>query len=160
MFDYLKRFGTIIVTGPHRSGTTIAAEMIARDLDLRCWREEEFDNRDVVKAEQIVRAGGVIQGPYLLPWTPFLSEWPATAVVFMRRNYADVDRSNQRLRARKISRPFFDHGQADRLWSRIRPLIENAFEIEYETLADHPLWVHDRKGWLHRQTRPGQGIGR
>lgn len=160
MFQNLSPFETIIVTGPHRSGTTIAAEMIAHDLGRRCWREEAFSIRNIVEAEALIRDhGGVIQGPYLLPWAPVLADIGKTAIVYMQRHPDAVARSNARLQRRRISAPFFNKDQADRLWHRIKPAIDNWFEVDYTELEAHPLYQHHREGWRHRQTRPGQARG-
>ncbi|OBX35665.1 hypothetical protein A8U91_04739 [Halomonas elongata] len=51
MFEHLADETTIIVTGAHRSGTTIAAEMIAADTGKPCIREEAFEHRDIIAAE-------------------------------------------------------------------------------------------------------------
>lgn len=145
VFDHLKGFQRVIVTGPHRSGTTIAAEMISRDTGLPCIREEAFDRRNIIEA---ARLNGVIQGPYLLPWLPIFSG-DDTAIVYMKRDGAAIDDSVARL---TVSKPFFHWSQGWELWQRIFPLLKNASVIEYETLRDHPLWVENRKGWGHRQT--------
>lgn len=146
MFDRLKGFRCVIVTGPHRSGTTIAAEMIAADTGKRCVREEEFRWRNIIKAAEIRR--GVIQGPYLLPWTPVLAD-DETMVVYVRRDGAAIDASVRRLR---VSKPHFHWRQAWELWRRIAPLLPHTETIEYEALREHRLWVEDRRGWTHRQT--------
>lgn len=160
MFEHHQEYRTIIVTGPHRSGTTIATEMIAHDTGKRCFREEAFANRDIVEAEAIVRDhGGVIQGPYLLPWVPMLAEYPRTLIVYMRRSADEIEASNRRLRQRGVSRPFFGKDQADRLWMQIRRHVEFR-ELYYDQLHNHPLWSTERAGWAHRQTRPGQRMGR
>ena len=146
MFEHLTAFQRIIVTGPHRSGTTIAAEMIAHDTGKPCIREEAFDYRDIKLAASIT--DGVIQGPYLLPWLPILSS-PRTAIVYMKRFGADIDASVARL---KVSKPFYHWSQGWALWHQIAPLLNNAQVVEYDALRRHPLWVDDRRGWHHRQT--------
>lgn len=158
MFEHLSEHRTIIVTGPHRSGTTICAEMIGADTGKRVYLEEAFHIRNILEAELLVRAGGVIQGPYLLPWAPMLAA-ADVAVVYMHRSAAEVDASNRVIREKGISTPFFSKHQADRLWERIRPLVA-AVDVEYATLEEHPLWMAERRGWGHRQTRPGQKRGR
>lgn len=151
MFGNLKGFRRVIVTGPHRSGTTIAAEMIAADTGKRCVREEAFRFRDIAAAEAITE--GVLQGPYLLPWSPILAV-EGTAVVYVRRDGAEIDASVARLRERGISTPLFHWRQAWRLWRQIEPLVPAAWTIEYDSLREHPLWVEERGGWGHRQTSP------
>lgn len=161
MFEYLSDYRTVIVTGPHRSGTTIAAAMIAADTSKACYREESFAIRDITKAEKLIRSNpGVYQGPYLLPWVPHLSRLPSVAVVYMDRSAEDVELSNQRLRNRKISAPHFSKSQADALWGLIQPVTQNAITVNYSDLEGHPLFVRDRSGFRHRQVSPGNPEGR
>ncbi|HSH43857.1 MAG TPA: hypothetical protein VK973_17175 [Arenicellales bacterium] len=148
MFEWLADFRRIIVTGPHRSGTTIAAEMIASDTGKPCIREEAFDCRNIILAE---RSGeGVIQGPYLLPWAPIFAG-ADTAVIYMRRDGAAIDASVRRLKEGGISEPLFHWNQAWRLWQTMD--VPNGYTVDYKSLRDHPLWVERREGWGHRQTR-------
>ncbi len=143
MFEGLKNRHCIIVTGPHRSGTTICAEMIAHDTGKPCIREEAFDNRNIIKAQRLVEQGGVIQGPYLLPWAPIFD----ACVVYIDRNPDEVAASVERLR---VSKPFFSKAQADLLWSGMDLL--DSFKIDYKSLSKHPMWRDSREGWGHRQT--------
>lgn len=161
MFEALKGSPRIIVTGAHRSGTTIATEMIAHDTGMRAFREEAFGTHSIAEAEYLLREqGGVVQGPYLLPWVPVLSQMLGTAVVYVKRDSAAVEASNERLRERGISAPYFTKSQADRLWEAIRGCVPFYVEVRYEDLASHPLWAEKRDGWGHRQTRPGERRGR
>ena len=157
MFEHLACHHAIVVTGPHRSGTTIAAEMIAHDTGKRCIHEEAFDYRNIIEAERIIARGGVIQGPYLLPWAPVLK----AHIVYMQRDEGDIEASVRRLRERGISTPFFSAEQAWKLWAHMEmsqhdygPLIPSAGVIFYANLKQHPLWVpaEERRGWHHRQT--------
>jgi len=137
-----------VVTGPHRSGTTIAAEMIAHDTGKRCIHEEAFDYRNIIEAEQVIARGGVIQGPYLLPWAPILK----AHIVYMQRPDDDIEASVRRLRERGISTPFFSAEQAHRLAHEQGPRSHET--VPYGRLRHHPLWVpaEERRGWHHRQT--------
>lgn len=147
MFEHLSDETTIIVTGAHRSGTTIATEMIAADTGKPCVREEAFDYRDIITAEALIEQGGVIQGPYLLPWVGL---WPGAWVIVLDRPPAEVAASVERLRAQGISLPLFDWDQAARLVTTLNhPRLE---VLDYHALAAHPLWRDDRDGWGHRQT--------
>lgn len=151
MFEHLKVYRSVIVTGPHRSGTTICAEMVGHDTGLAVYREEEFKFRDIVKAEPLIRKGGVFQGPYLLPWIPILAD-KETFVIYMQRTADEVDASVRELQKRGISTPFFSRDQARRLWGRIDKLCPHGTMIAYQGLQSHPLWRSDRNGWGHRQT--------
>lgn len=151
MFKDLKGYRTIIVTGPHRSGTTIAAEMIAADTGLPVVLEEAFTWRNIIEAQPLVESGGVIQGPYLLPWLPILAD-DDTLVIYMNRAGEDIEASIDGLKARGISTPFFSWDQAKRLWEATKDFMPHAKEIEYSSLQDHPKWVENRENWGHRQT--------
>lgn len=152
MFEKLSRFRTVIVTGPHRSGTTICAEMVGHDTGLTVYREEAFGNHSIRQAEPLLSKGGVFQGPYLLPWTPILAG-EDTMVLYLDRPAAEVEASVQRLVQRGISQTYFSRDQAARLWTRIRPLLPRSETVAYHALRDHPLWVEKRPDWHHRQTR-------
>lgn len=147
MFERLSRYRSIVITGPHRSGTTIAAEMIGKDTGKKVFREEAFQFRNIVQAEALIRSGGVFQGPYLLPWAPILPAY----IIYMDRSYSEIDASLQRLKSNGISMPYFDADQASRLWRIIKDIVAGE-TIEYAALRHHPLWVEDRSGWSHRQT--------
>lgn len=146
MFEYLGRYKRVIVTGPHRSGTTIAAEMIANDTGLDCHKEEEFDCHNITEARQITT--GVIQGPYLLPWLPLFDDGH-TAFVYMSRKPKDVIASVNRL---TVSKPYFSVFEAVPMWDHLEPLLSHSYVVDYAGLAAHPMYVHHRKGWHHRQT--------
>lgn len=145
----------IIVTGPHRTGTTICAEMIGHDTGLPVFREEEFQYRNIIKAHELIsiekglfEGCGVFQGPYLLPWAPLFDD---CLIVCMRRDIEDIQASIENLKKRGISTPFFSAEQAYALWEKME--LKHCMEVEYESLRDHPLWSESRKGWGHRQTR-------
>lgn len=153
MFEHLAVYRSVIVTGPHRSGTTICTEMVGHDTGLTVHREEEFKFRNIVQAEKLIRQGGVFQGPYLLPWIPILAD-KETFVIYMHRTADEVDASVRKLQKRGISTPFFNRDQARRLWGRINKLCPHGTMIAYQSLKRHPLWVDKREGWGHRQTKP------
>lgn len=146
MFEALRDYPSVVVTGPHRSGTTICAEMIGQDTGLTVYREEAFSNRDITKAEPLVESGGVFQGPYLLPWAPIFRD---TMIVYVDRPHDEIAASLGRLR---VSAPHFDAAQALRLWSRIQEQCEHAMTVQYHDLKAHPLWRDDRHGWHCRRT--------
>lgn len=137
----------VLVTGPHRSGTTICAEMVAHDMGVSLCREEAIDFRDVIKAEQVLRGDVVLQAPYMLPWLPYFESRGVSCVVMMR----PVDEIQASVDRLKVSKPFFSAGQAYALLARMNA---NVTMVEYHDLKTHPLWVDGRKGWGHRQTKP------
>jgi hypothetical protein len=150
MFEHMAGHRAIVVTGPHRSGTTIAAEMIAHDTGKWCVREEAFNYRNIIEAERVVYEGGVIQGPYLLPWAPILD----AHIVYVHRDHDAIAASVRRLRERGISTPLFSAPQALALWRQWWGQLNSADVVLYDALRRHPLWVEPekRKRWGHRQT--------
>lgn len=150
MFERMKGYGNILVTGPHRSGTTIAAEMIAHDTGMALVREEAFNFRNIKLAQRMMleRPGAVYQGPYLLPWAPILPCY----VVYVYRPHREIEASLARCRARGVSMPHFDAAQAAELWDYIEPHVTGEV-IDYYSLAAHPLFRQNRKGWHHRRTQ-------
>src|SRR5690606_33422142 len=89
-----------------------------------------------------------------------------TAVVFMMRNVYDIIASRDRIgwafRDLELSKypPEFRMATSAETkylyWERVqKPLVAHQFEIEYESMASHPLWVakERRVGFTPRQWR-------
>lgn len=163
MFDHLVSFERIVVTGPQRSGTTICAQMIAADTGRRYVPEEAFGATDKTRWLALLESerGIVVQCPAMCRYIHELSS--EIAVVLMRREPAAILESQQRIHwpheADELARygratgnqavvkyAYFDEAQ--------RPHIKHLFEVHYETLADHPLWlpVEQRVNFGPRQT--------
>ncbi len=179
LFQELKRFKRIIVTGPHRSGTTVAAEMIARDTGFEAVREEQFDFYRADMLEGLLqRDQVVVQCPALFDQMPSLS-CDDTAIVLMRRSLEELEASRGRMFApgtgRKMSADEQNESQLVRLgrkegdaaelkyqiwaeWVKSGDL-HNPIEMEYAALAEHPMWVSkdDRRKlgsqWHNRRTQ-------
>lgn len=174
MFEQLKRFPRIFVTGAHRSGTTIATEMIAESLGLECLREEVIGFNDPYLfdhfAFDLSRRDFVLQCPAMFYRIREIQA-PNTAIVFMRRDFDDIqksqssqtypggaplpfDREEARQRDVLDMRDNENSNEAKwRLWNEWN--VRNGFTQEYEDLKQHPMWVdrEQRKGWHHRQTK-------
>ena len=177
-FAGLGRFKRIIVTGPHRSGTTIAMEMIAQDTGFEAVREEQFEYyredmlRGLLQREQVV-----VQCPALFDQMPDLS-CEDTAIVMMRRPLEELQASRDRMFApgtgRQMSGAEQNQAQLARLgrsegdsagikyelWDAwvANNQLHNPVEIQYGALAQHPMWVNpeDRRKlgqqWHNRRT--------
>ena len=65
MFANLRPFTTIVVTGPQRSGTKFAAEIIAEQLALRYVNESEFGVHRLDRFWELLDEKVVIQAPAL-----------------------------------------------------------------------------------------------
>ena len=178
-FAHLKRFARIIVTGPHRSGTTVATEMIAADTGFEAVREEAFDFYDEARLRLLMRRRQVVvQCPALFDLMPALSD-PETAIVLMRRPLVELAASRGRMFApgngiqlspeeqntEQLARLGESDGDAAALkyerWASWRAggAIHHPVEVDYSDLADHPMWVSPEKRrrlgkrWHNRRTR-------
>jgi len=172
----LRKFKKVIVTGPQRSGTTIAGKMIAGDLSYR-YVDEGFhsvgSNIGLLTNFLSDKEKIVVQCPILAFQAHNMP--PGWAVVFMRRNVDDIHRSQKRInwewdeaekkqykklfaeerpgvnidfnrRISAIKYIFWDSYQKSR--------VKNKFEIAYESLSTHPMWLSkdQRKGFGAKQT--------
>ena len=201
LLPLLKQHQQVVVTGPHRAGTTIAAKILAHDLDYECGLEEGAGNslcilNGNVTSRQKLGKPCVYQMPLLFAYCHTLPE--LTAIVCMRRRVEDVMASEKRIgwsnfeeswhkwKKRELSKYFatwkdpFNNSQvaelADTLkqqkgwdewykrpmaevkyeiWTRWqKPKIKFAYELDYESLSVHPMWVSKdkRKNFHPRQT--------
>ena len=160
MFGFLKPFRKILVTGPQRSGTRICAKMIAHDLNLTYIDENDigWTAPSIQRKDEFVRilrkcTGFVVQAPAMAHACHVVPDHE-TAVVFMRRDIEDIIASQERIG--------WDHEEAELAkyggtfgpiaevkydcWTRFqRDQIPHAFEMEYEALARHSLWIPKEK---------------
>src|SRR5882757_6495173 len=169
MFDHLaKSCDRIVVTGPHRTGTTIAAQMIAHDTGYSYVDEMDdllgyYPGRLDEWLERKLKVPGVVaQGPSLLKMLVD-SPPPDTLVVLMRRAPQDVLASEMRVgweyRQRELE--LYGHTEGDvaeikyAYWDANAP--PKSIEIEYQSLREHWAWVEPsrRRGWHRKQTAVG-----
>ena len=161
MFEELKDYQAILVTGPQRSGTRIAAKMIAIDTGHKYIDETEFGVHSRKGLKALMRKERiVIQCPALCRHVHNFST-AATWIVLMRRSIEDSIASEKRIE--------WEFGALDELWkygveyNRLRYEAEkgkpisarkyeyweneqrdqlfNYLEIDYESLSAHPLWL-------------------
>lgn len=170
MFEHLGKHRRIYVTGPFRSGTTICSKMIGLDTQRRTIDEMEFRVNHRDRLDQLLDFAGderlVVQCPALC-WCIHEIAGDDDLVVLMRRPLEEINASRNRARftvgqaIRELSRygltegdpsavkyAHWDAGQRDR--------IANTLEVQYASLANHPLWVprEERAGWRVKQTAP------
>jgi hypothetical protein len=154
----------IIVTGPQRSGTTVASKALAADLRIPFVPETEFDTHDEGRFREILstRKEFVIQAPTM---SPYVHKMRDCEVVWMRRDLADVHRSQSRIAwvgEQEERDRYFDHSKdpiamvKTRAWDLFQrsELEESAFDMDYESLRGHRLWVDadSRTNFESRQT--------
>ena len=154
MFEYLDGFRNIVVTGPQRSGTRIAAKMIAYDLDYYFLDERKIFIDSYYALVQALAdfEQHVIQAPALCRWVHHLGINDDLAIVLMRRDIKDIIASQQRVEWRWEPLELIFYGRKVNegpiaevkyeYWDEVQKhYIKNAFEVEYESMRDHPLWV-------------------
>lgn len=170
MFEHLRPFKKIIVTGPQRAGTTITAKMIAHDLGMFYIDEAAISVRDLQKMKAIVikRNNFVLQCPSMVCHMLEFAHMDDVAIVMVKRDTYDIQRSQKRVGwniweeselvkfglhlgddTPPISVVKYDY------WDTVlRSKVKNGFEVEYSSLRDHPMWVPatKRKSFGIRQT--------
>lgn len=167
MFEYLKDFSKILVTGPQRSGTTICARMIAEDTGKRFLPEEHVDVNSESSLLWLLNheTQFVLQCPALqhVMHRADVGRRSDVAVVFMERPLDEVYRSEKRIDWQADMPEYVAWGvPLPRLaevkqwaWRSFQNrLIRNQSTVVYSTLANHPLWVpeRDRTEFHPRQT--------
>jgi len=149
----------IIVTGPQRAGSRIASHILCADLDGVFVDELEYalplPERAVVQAPFLLKS--VLELSYVLPNAKF---------VFMYRNPKDIIASMERIQWYKdyVTDPNFYpayvkhcYEYIDMLKRTLKP--DRWFDIQYESLRAHHLFVDDRTGFTVKQHLPGQPNG-
>lgn len=175
LFEHLAEFPNILVTGPHRAGTTFATRCIANDTGHHCAVEEKikFDCRFLMDLHLRDDRQFVIQCPFL---APIIHEYPGTLVVWVMRPRADVMASRGRMYGRRgfkvrpepmVARMLQRyHARGDLYaiqhenWGVQKTRLPNWLEIQYQDLKAHPLFVEHRDDFHVRQTELGQEIER
>lgn len=165
MFDHLRSFAKIFVTGPQRSGTRICAQMIAHDTDYEYVDELDFGLDSLYQMSGLIASGRplVIQCPSLCRHIHVLAD-AESAVVMMRRALDDVVASQRRIGWEGEHTELVRYDRRDGAIAEVkysfwettqRDQIRHPFEFEYESLAAHPMWLprSRRKGFRVDQTR-------
>jgi len=150
----LRRHQRIIVTGPQRAGTTIAAKILACELGYRFVPEEHVGWASVGKLFELYHAQQhfVVQGPCFCAYAHLLPG----AVVLMRRPVEEILRSQARIGWSEFERDELDRYFATQgpiaqvkyhVWDRFQKshLGQRAFELDYHSLRGHALWVEEEQ---------------
>lgn len=148
MFAGLATHPRIVVTGPQRSGTTIAANMIAADTGHRLVDETDFGVWDTDQFDAFLEADRVVvQCPTMLRRIVD-NPRPDVLVVLMRRPLDEIRRSRDRIdwwphEAGMRSVYGQTAGDSAELayayWDEHEP--PNHLELAHADLAAHPMWV-------------------
>ena len=161
MFEYLRDYQRILVTGPQRSGTRIAAKMIAADTGYEYIDETEFGVHSRKGLRMLIRRDYIVVHCPALCRTIHNYSTADTQIVLMRRSIEDIIASEKRIG--------WEFGALDELWkygveynelrrefaygapvsirkyeyweNEQRDRLLNYLELEYESLSAHPLWL-------------------
>jgi len=161
MFEHLADHDRILVTGPQRSGTTIAARMIAADTGHTYIDEDRFRVTDVAAWRRLLAQDGVtVHCPHMLK--RIVDDPPmGCLVVLMRRRLGDIHASIDRIgwsHAPTELRLFgVSAGDPAKLKYDYWASADKAFpyiELRYSDLRRHRLWIGrtERQGFEPRQT--------
>jgi len=151
IFSNLNR---VLVTGPHRAGTTIATEIIAEELGLPAVRESalahpRFEGDDEPKltvGDVNKMKKGVLQGATTYRWLPEIAG-SFDAIVVVLRSEKDIIASQIRYRGKQIDRPESKYLRLSRMVLPV-PVVWVSYE---KLLSRHPRFV-ERETWITEET--------
>ena len=149
----------IIVTGPQRAGSRLAAHIIERQTK-RIFIDELDYSLDIPM-------NSVIQAPFLLKAVIELSFiFPTAQFAFMYRNKQDIIKSMESIEWYKdyTDNPNFYSTFVDHCYTYIEQLKNELpqdrwFDIYYESLIQDPLFVTDRSNFTVKQHLPDRPNG-
>lgn len=189
VIEQLKRYRYILVTGPQRAGTTITANILAHELDYTYFEAGDlldfFKTSDPRKTEisefiKVQLGPFVAQCPYLSSAVHRWANVDGLAVVFVIRPVEDVIASQKRIGwgFEEVEKNYYYHYTSLSVFfsqeapisfikyhywgSHQKPILKDkAFDLEYKSLSDHPMWVpkEERREFWSRQIRPGEPLG-
>lgn len=157
LLPLLKPFDKIIVVGSQRSGTTLATKVLATELQFQYIFESEFSVENIAQFSKVLQQSRiVVQAPGMSHIAHYLKD-DKIAVVFMLRDYADIEASMDRI-------GWVEHGEKEKakyfvkssplnelsaaqlkreIWFSVQKekLSGHGFELDYESMSTHPLWV-------------------
>lgn len=178
LFDYLQSYRFILVSGPQRAGTTITAAMIANDLEYE-FQEDVQAQLERFALDYQDHEPTVFHCPSYCHYIHQLAHIPHLAVVMVMRDIEAIIASEQRipwayepqqlgLYRKAIPKPTFAVQSPVsvvkyRYWQEVQKPVfgEHGYEVRYEDLASHPMWVppEHRKGFTSNQLEVGKPHG-
>lgn len=157
MFEHLRQYDAIVVTGMQRSGTTLAARIIAHDTGHIYVDEDDYGTKDVGMWVSLVTEqswGHVIHSPAMSRYLERVSGYEDVFVVWVTRPCEEVARSAERIGwnpaeegAKYGLSGSITTGQVceekRRYWRCCQRTLfgRNYTEVAYEAFKAHPLWV-------------------
>lgn len=179
LFSHLEKYRFILVSGPHRAGTTITAAMIANDLGYE-FKEDVQDELETFSGSHQIYRPTVFHCPSYCHFIHELADIPGLAAVMVIRDVDEIIASQRRIpwafeptqlnayRFRTNPKPAFAIQPPIatvkyRYWQEIQKPIfgKNGYEIRYEDLKSHSMWVHpeQRKDFTANQLEIGKPHG-
>ncbi len=153
MFDHLKDYARVLVTGPQRSGTTLIARAIEHDTDLEYVDENEFRATDYAMWKTMVTlsTGIVMQCPGMCRYVHEFGDQDDVAVVMCDRDIYEIMASQERIGWEWEKFELLRYGRIDGEIARVKYVhwwregqkdkIKHAFDVRYDDLESHPLWL-------------------
>jgi hypothetical protein len=179
LFSHLEKYRFILVTGPHRAGTTIMAAMIANDLGYDFLEDIQAPLARLPMSYQTYRPT-IFHCPSYCHYIHHLAEIPSIAAVIVVRDIEAIIASQRRIpwafeptqlnayRFRAIPKPTFAIQPPIaivkyRYWQEVQKPIfgKNGYEIHYGDLEKHSMWVppEQRAGFMANQLEIGKPHG-
>ena len=166
MFESIKQYQNIIVTGPQGSGTRIGANIIAWDQSRKYVDEQDIGIQSISKLTDFIYSTEktCIQAPRLSCCCHLL-DFRSTAVVFMIRDTSEIEASQKRIdwkhEEQELNCYFRKEGPIApikyEVWNQFqKPIMKLPFlEVEYASLSNHRLWANkrDRTNFQWNQTK-------
>jgi len=158
LLQSLAQHRIVLVTGPHRSGTTFVTAALADDLGFAYTTEtaiREANGRFSVGAVRRLMLEAeqpfVIHGASCFKNLKHLQR-DDLATVFVYRDINATIESQKRMQGRPLDQPERKQTEFEE-WCRVK-WIKHPFSVCYEQMMDHPLFHNDRQDWDWRQFRP------
>lgn len=153
MFEQLKKYNFIIVTGCQRAGTRIGAKCISNDTGHEYIDEKDFGTLNLFKfIEKFNGKPKVFHAPAMSSVMHFFGR-PDILVVFIKRNREDIIKSQERISWDDYNESLCYHFPDDLIsttydYAKIQSQFLNYIEINYEDLKDHSLFnVKKDRAW-------------
>ena len=153
MFEDLKHWQRILVTGPQRSGTRIATRMIAEDTGFWFFPEENFGTDSLNLLWKLLKTSYhvVVQCPTMSNHAYLLAQSdPDLLVVMMVRDLEDIKASEERISWEWEITELIKMGRIEgnsakikyERWREQKPFLGNqGIEVRYDSLEAHPMFV-------------------
>lgn len=153
MFEHLTEYKRILVCGPQRSGTRIAAHMIAHDTGHTYVDEMEFHVDSLHSLYWVLeRENIVVQCPALTRYVHIIAKDFGAFIVMMHRDLEDIYTSQRRIgwdfdRVEMMHYPEYSRFPRSAYVKHIywngyqQERVKNFAVVDYDSLSEHLLWI-------------------